>query len=99
MDCVSLVFTLLLVPALIQIFGLLLGSNYGWGDEYTIFEIMVPGCLAYGSLLSIYDVAASVASERELGLQRRINTTPLTTPEYVFSQLISYTIKPLLQLF
>jgi len=92
------VFTMLLVPVLILIFGLTMGDNYGWGPDYSIFEIMVPGFLAYGSLLSIYDVAASVAGGRELGLQRRINTTPLTSAEYILGQLISYTIKPLLQL-
>ena len=97
-DPLSLVFTIVLAPALILIFGSILGSNYGWDDQYSIFEIMVPGLLAYGALLSIYDVAASVAGERELGLQRRINTTPLTSAEYIFAQLIAYTIKPLIQL-
>ena len=97
-DPLSLVFTILLVPLLILVMGLTLGSNYGWGDESTIFEIIIPGLLAYGSILTIYDVAASVASERELGLQRRINTTPLTSTEYMSSQLITYTIKPLVQL-
>ncbi len=91
-------FTMLLVPVLILIFGLTMGNNYGWHETYSIFEIMVPGMLAYGSLLSIFDVAASVAGGRELGLQRRINTTPLTSAEYIFGQLISYTIKPFIQL-
>ncbi|MHA1978930.1 MAG: ABC transporter permease [Candidatus Hodarchaeales archaeon] len=94
----TLIFTLLLVPMIILIMGLVMGSNYGWGEERSIFEIMVPGLLAYGSLLTIYDVAASVAGGRNLGLQRRINTTPLTSAEYIGSQMISYTIKPLLQL-
>jgi len=91
------VFTLLLVPLLILVFGLTMGNNYGWHEDYSIFEIMVPGFLAYASLMTIYDVAASVAGEREFGLQRRINTTPLTSAEYIISQLIAYTIKPLLQ--
>ncbi len=94
----TLVFTLLLVPVFILIFGLTMGSNYGWYEDYTIFEIMVPGLLAYGCLLTILDVASSVAGGRELGLQRRINTTPLTSTEFISSQIISYTIKPLLQL-
>ena len=93
-----LIFTLLLVPVLMLVFGLTMGSSYGWSEDYTIFEIMVPGFLAYACLLTIYDVAASVASERELGLQRRINTTPLTSSEYIVSQMISYTIKPMIQL-
>ena len=89
-DPLSLVFTILSVPLLILIMGSIMGSNYGWGDEYTIFEIMVPRLLAYGSILTIYYVAASVASERELGLQRRINTTPLTSPEYMIKINILY---------
>jgi len=97
-DPLTLVFTLLLVPVLILIMGLAMGKNYGWSEDYTIFEIMLPGLLAYGSLLTIYDVAANVAGARESGIQRRINTTPLTTAEYILSQMISYTIKPLLQL-
>ncbi|NHJ84738.1 MAG: ABC transporter permease [Asgard group archaeon] len=100
MDPLVLIFTILLVPILILVFGLAMGNNYGWDETstYSIFDIMFPGFLAYGSLLTIYDVASSVAGERELGLQKRINTTPLTTAEYILSQMISYTIKPLIQI-
>ncbi|QEE14591.1 ABC transporter permease [Promethearchaeum syntrophicum] len=97
-DPLVFVITLFLVPVLILLFGLLMGDSYGWHPYYTVFEIMLPGFLTYACLLTIYDVAASVASERELGLQKRINTTPLTSAEYIFSQMISYTIKPLIQL-
>ncbi len=93
----NLIFTMLLVPVLILVMGFAMRNNYGWDENYTIFEIMVPGLLAYASLLTIYDVAAAVAGGRELGIQRRIDTTPLTSGEYVISQMISYTIKPLLQ--
>lgn len=98
MDPLILVFTTLLVPLLILIFGFALGDSYGWGPEYTIFEIMLPGFLAYAGLLTIYDVASGVAGERETGIQKRINTTPLTTAEYLLSQMMSYTIKPIIQL-
>ena len=93
------VFTMLLVPILILVFGFTLGNNYGWGPDYTIFEIMVPGFFAYAALLTINDVAISVAAEREFGLQKRINTTPLSSAEYIISQLIAYSIKPLIQFF
>lgn len=98
-DPLSLIFTILLVPALIALFGLLMGDSYGWDptDTYSVFEIMFPGFLTYACLLTIYDVAASVAGERELGIQKRIETTPLTSAEYIFAQMISYTIKPLIQ--
>ncbi|UYP45878.1 Glucans biosynthesis protein C [Candidatus Lokiarchaeum ossiferum] len=94
----TVIFTLFLVPILIIILGLAMGSNYGWHPDYSIFDIMMPGLLAYNALLSTYDVAASVASEKELGIQIRINTTPLTSAEYIGSHLISYSIKPIIQL-
>jgi len=99
MDPLVLIFTLLLVPAMVLIFGLTMGSNYGWSSQYTIFEIMLPGFLTYACLLTIYDSAASVTGERELGLQKRLYSTPLTSREYISSQMISYTIKPVIQLF
>ncbi len=100
MDPIVLIFTTFLVPLLILVLGLAMGKNYGWDETntYTIFDMMLPGLLAYAGLLTIYDVAAGVASERETGIQKRINTTPLTTAEYIFSQMISYTIKPIIQL-
>ena len=96
-DPLNLIFTMLLVPVLILIFGLSMNNNYGWDPTYSIFEIMVPGFLAYACLLTIYDVASNVAGGREFGLQKRIDTTPLSTAEYILSQMIAYTIKPLLQ--
>ena len=98
MDPLVLIFTMLLVPGLIVIFGLAMGNNYGWGSEYSIFEIMLPGALAYAGLLTIYDVASGVAAESESGLQKKLYSTPLTSAEYVFSQMISYSIKPIIQL-
>ena len=93
-----LLFTTLFVPGLIVIFGLALGNSYGWGLEYSIFEIMLPGWLAYAGLLTIYDVAAGVAAERESGLEKRLYSTPLTSGEYMFSQMLSYSVKPVIQL-
>jgi len=98
LDPLVLIFTTLLVPALILIFGFALGKLYGWGDEYTVFEQMISGFLIYGGLLTIYDVAAGVGAQRDSGIEKRINTTPLTKGEYILSQMISYTIKPIIQL-
>jgi ABC-2 type transport system permease protein len=97
-DPLVLVFTTLLVPVFIVLFGLALGNNYGWGPEYTIFEIMLPGWLAYAGLLTIYDVASGVATERESGLEKRLYSTPLTSAEYIFSQMVAYSVKPIIQL-
>lgn len=97
-DPLVLVFTTLFVPGLIALFGLTLGNSYGWGPQYSIFEIMLPGWLAYAGLLTIYDVASGVAAQRESGIERRLYSTPLTSAEYIFSQMISYSIKPIIQL-
>ena len=79
MDPLVLIFTILLVPIFVLVFGLSMGDNYGWHPDYTIFEIMVPGFLTYACLLTIYDAAASVTAERESGLQKRLYTTPLSS--------------------
>jgi ABC-2 type transport system permease protein len=96
-DPLVLVFTTFLVPLMIVLFGLTMNKAPAWDTEYSVFIHMVPGLLVYACILTIYDVAASIAGERELGLQRRLNATPLTTAEYIFSQMITYSIKPLVQ--
>ena len=96
-DPLVLVFTTLLAPLLILLFGLAMNNEPAWGTEFSVFIHMVPGLLVYACILTIYDVASSVAGERELGLQKRINTTPLTSVEYITGQLIAFSIKPLIQ--
>ncbi|UYP45877.1 hypothetical protein NEF87_002162 [Candidatus Lokiarchaeum ossiferum] len=96
-DPLTLFITTLMVPALIVVMGLSLDSVYSWSPDYSVFEIMFPGFLAYGCLLTIFDVAGSVATEKELGVQIRLITSPLSSSEYIFAQLIAYTIKPLVQ--
>lgn len=96
-DPLVLIITTFLVPMLILVMGLSMDNIYSWDPNYSVFEIMFPGFLAYGCLLTIFDVAGSVAGEKELGIQIRLTTSPLTSSEYIFAQLISYTIKPLVQ--
>ena len=96
-DPLVLIFTTLLAPLLILLFGLAMNNEPAWDTPYSVFIHMVPGLLVYACILTIYDVASSVAGERELGLQKRINTTPLTSAEYITSQLIAFSIKPLVQ--
>ena len=92
-----LFFTLFFSALLIAIFGLTLGNNYGWGPELSIFEHMVPGLFAYSGVLTTMHVAVSVTSDRAEGVQRRINTTPITSGELIGGQMLSYTIIPLIQ--
>ena len=95
-DPLVLIFTTFLVPLMILLFGLTMNKEPAWGTEFSVFIHMVPGLLVYACILTIYD-AASIASERQLGLQKRLNITPLTTTEYILSQLITYSIKPIVQ--
>jgi ABC-type transport system involved in multi-copper enzyme maturation permease subunit len=91
-------FQLLFPGVLVLIFGLLLSSiSYSWSEK-SIFEIMVPGLFAYASTLTITSVATSIASGRESGIERRMNTTPITSGEVIGSQMLSYTIISLMQL-
>ena len=92
-----LYFSLFFVAMLVIILALALGSNYGWGPERSVFEHMVPGLFAYSGILTIFTVASSVTGDRDNGLQRRMNTTPITSGEVIGAQMLSYTIIPLIQ--
>ena len=92
-----LYFSLFFVAMLVIILRLALGSNYGWGSERSVFEHMVPGLFAYSGILTIFTVASSVTGDRDNGLQRRMNTTPITSGEVIGGQMLSYTIIPLIQ--
>ena len=92
-----LYFSLFFVAMLVIILALALGSNYGWGPERSVFEHMVPGLFAYSGILTIFTVASSVTGDRDNGLQRRMNTTPITSGEVIGGQMLSYTIIPLIQ--
>lgn len=97
-----LVFSIFFVALLVVIFGFALGNNYGWGpDAYgtprSIFEHMVPGMFAYAGILIIFTVASSFTGDRDLGVERRMNTTPITSGEVMIGQILAYTIIPILQ--
>jgi len=97
-----LIFSLFFVALLVIIMGLALGNNHGWGsDAYgvsrSIFEHMVPGLFAYAGILTIFTVASSVAGDRDMGVERRMNTTPITSGEVMFGQILAYTIIPIIQ--
>ena len=92
-----LFFSLFFVAMLVIIFGLALGNNYGWGPELSIFEQMVPGMFAYAGILTIFTVASSVTGDRDIGVERRMNTTPITSGEVMIGQILSYTIIPIIQ--
>ncbi|TKJ19259.1 MAG: hypothetical protein CEE43_15920 [Promethearchaeota archaeon Loki_b32] len=92
-----LFFSLFFVAMLVIIFGLVLGNNYGWGPDLSVFEQMVPGMFAYSGILTIFTVASSVTGDRDIGVERRMNTTPITSGEVMIGQILSYTIIPIIQ--
>lgn len=55
----------------------------------TAFDFMVPGLFAYGAIFLTMTVGASFTVEREEGLLRRIQTTPLTSSEFMVAQVAS----------
>ena len=92
-----LFFSLFFVAMLVLIFGLALSNVYGWGPERSIFEQMVPGLFAYSGILTIFTVASSVLGDRDNGVQRRLNTTPIKSGEVMVGQLLAYSIIPIIQ--
>lgn len=92
-----LFFSLFFVALLVLLLGIALGNVYGWGPELSIFEQMVPGLFAYSGILTIFTVASSVLGDRDNGVQRRLNTTPINSGEIMVGQILSYTIIPIIQ--
>jgi ABC-2 type transport system permease protein len=88
-------FIILLLPiALTLTMGLAFGSivveNYGWTNQTgSIFDFMVPGLFAISALFMAMPVALSFSEDREQGLLKRINTTPMTAVEFMGSHVIS----------
>lgn len=66
-------------------------------DSETIFDYMAPGIFAFGAIFLIMTVAQSLSIDKEEGLLRRINTTPLTSSEFISSQTISNMVMALMQ--
>ncbi len=58
-------------------------------SEQTAFDYFVPGLFAYGALFFTMTVAQSFTYEREEGLLRRMNTTPLTSGEFMTAQVLT----------
>ncbi len=53
----------------------------------TAFDYMAPGVFAFGAIFLTMTVGGSFTLEREEGLLRRINTTPLTAGEFMLAQV------------
>ena len=92
-----LVFSLFFVALLVIIFGFAFGNNYGWGPDLSVFEQMIPGMFAYAGILTIFTAGSSFTGDRDMGVERRMNTTPITSGEVMIGQILAYTIIPIIQ--
>ena len=66
-------------------------------DKLTTFDYMAPGIFAYAAIFLTMTVAQSFTTDRENGLLRRINTTPITPAEFMTSQAVSNMLVALVQ--
>ena len=87
-------FLMLLFPAVLTLaFGVAFGDPALGMD----FNLMTPGLFAYACIFIIMTVAMSFADEREQGLLKRLNITPMTPGDFMGSHVISNMLISLLQ--
>ncbi|MFW9998482.1 MAG: ABC transporter permease [Candidatus Hodarchaeota archaeon] len=87
-------FLMLLFPAVLTI---IFGIAFGDPELGMSFNAMAPGLFAYACIFIIMIVAQSFSDLREQGLLRRLNTTPMTSGDFMSSQVISNMIITMLQ--
>jgi ABC-2 type transport system permease protein len=80
---------LLLPVALVLLFSLMFRSVIIEDVGMNVFEFLVPGLYAFSGLFMAVPVSLSFSEDREQGLLKRINTTPMTGSEFIGSHLIS----------
>lgn len=64
---------------------------FAFGDPELGMDInvMIPGVIAYACIFLIMTVAQSFSTERQLGLLKRMNTTPMTSGEFMGSHVLT----------
>lgn len=79
-------FLSLLFPAILTLtFGFIFGDPELGMD----FNVMVPGVISYAVIFIIMTIAQSFSTERQEGLLKRMNTTPMTSGEFIASHIIT----------
>ena len=58
---------------------------------------VVPGLIVYAVIFIIMTIAQSFSTERQEGLLKRLNTTPMTSSEFMGSQIITHMLIAILQ--
>lgn len=87
-------FLMILFPAVLTI---TFGFAFGDPELGMSFNLMAPGLFAYACIFIIMTVAQSFADFREQGLLRRLNTTPMSSTDFMFSNILSNMIISMLQ--
>ena len=87
-------FLMILFPAVLTI---TFGFAFGDPELGMDFNLMAPGLFAYACIFIIMTVAQSFAELREQGLLRRLNTTPMSSTDFMFSNILSNMIISMLQ--
>ncbi|MFX1379055.1 MAG: ABC transporter permease [Promethearchaeota archaeon] len=90
----AFLFLMLLFPAVLT---LVFGFAFSDPALGISFDAMAPGLFAYACIFIIMTVAQSFSDIREQGLLRRLNTTPMTSGDFMGSQVISNMIIAMMQ--
>jgi len=87
-------FLALLFPAVLTLmFGVVFGDPEMGMDMNSI----VPGLIVYACIFIIMTIAQSFSTERQEGLLKRMSTTPMTSSEFMGSQVITNMLIAILQ--
>jgi ABC-2 type transport system permease protein len=87
-------FLMLLFPAVLT---LLFGIAFSDPEFGMDINLLVPGIIAYACIFIIMTIAQSFTDERQEGLLRRMNTTPMTASEFMGSHITTNMIIAILQ--
>jgi len=60
-------------------------------------NFLVPGLISYACIFTIMTIAQSFSTERQEGLLRRMNTTPMTSIEFIGSHIITNMLIAIMQ--
>ena len=88
-------FLLLLFPAVLT---LVFGLAFGDPDSGMDFNATVPCLFAYACIFMIMTVAQAFSDERQDGLLKRMSTTPMTSGDFMGSQIFSNMLIAVLQM-
>jgi ABC-2 type transport system permease protein len=87
-------FLTLLFPAVLT---LMFGVVFGDPEMGMDINLIIPGLIVYACIFIIMTIAQSFSTERQEGLLKRMSTTPMTSSEFMGSQIITNMLIAILQ--